>query len=327
MNYPSRFPLFGVVKAAPALLFALSLTSVSAAQAAEPASPPGPMEQVLSLDGGWILEPAGGQAREVKVPGFWERIPGFGNVHAATDRREFDIPASFAKQRIFLKFDAVGDAADVSINGQFAGGHVGPALPFAVDITGLVRVPSTSNTLAVLVRDDTHFSIVREGQNRRNRKHWIPRGMGANNRKGLYQSVTLHAVPIVQVADARITTLVRNKELAVQCEIFNGRKETISGQLTAEVVASNGTVVLALPKTSVELPGYVTTTVPLRSTFSGVELWQPDHPTLYQLRIGLTDAKGTPLHRLETRFGFRSGMARDQVNGTEQGHGWVGKCE
>jgi len=182
---------------------------------------------------------------------------------------------------------------------------VGADLPFTVDITGIITVPSTNNTLAVLVRDDSHFSVPREGDRRRSRKSWIPRGMGANNRKGLYQQVTLHAVSVVQVADVRITTSVRKHELGISYEIFNGHKETVSARLTAEVLGSGGTVALTLPPVQVALSGYVTTTIPLSAPFARAQLWQPDHPALYQLRTTLTDAKGTPLHQLQTRFGFR----------------------
>ena len=281
------------------------LAGLSILPAAEPVVEPADVEQILSLNGTWRLEPAGGQAQEVIVPGFWERIAGLRDVHEASYRREFDLPASFAGNRVFLKFDAVGDAAEVSVNGQHAGGHVGADLPFTVDITGLVTIPSASNKLAVLVRDDSYFSVPREAGKGRSRKSWIPRGMGANNRKGLYQEVSLHAVPIVNVADARITTSVRSHELAVAYEIFNGRKETVTARLAAEVLGSNGTVALTVPSAQVELPGYVTTTVTLRTPFAGVAWWQPDHPALYQLHTTLTGAKETPLHQLRTRFGFR----------------------
>ncbi len=273
--------------------------------AAPPASDTRVTEQTLSLNGTWRLQPVGGTERDVIVPGFWKRIPGLANAHQANYRREFDIPASFAGRRVFLKFDAVGDAADVTVNGQHAGGHIGACLPFVMDITSLVAIPSASNKLEVLVRDDSYFSVSREAGRGRNRKHWIPRGMGANNRKGLYQQVTLGAVPIVNVTDARITTSVRKHELDVTYEIFNGRKETLSAQVAAKVVGTDETVALALTSTPVELPGYVTTTITLRAPFAGVTLWQPDHPALYQLRTTLTDAKGVPLHQLQTRFGFR----------------------
>ncbi len=132
------------------------------------------------------MQPVGAEERDMAVPGFWERSPGLANVHEATYRREFEVPESFADRRVLLRFDAVGDAAEVSVNGQHAGGHVGACLPFEVDITGLVVVPSTTNQLAVFVRDDTHFSVPREAHDRHNRKSWIPRGMGANNRKGIH---------------------------------------------------------------------------------------------------------------------------------------------
>ncbi|GEM_PF-302510 len=263
------------------------------------------IEQALSLDGLWRFVPRGGTEREITVPGFWERLPGLGNVHQATYRREFTVPASFKGQRVYLKFDAVGDAADVSVNGQHVGGHVGAGLPFTVDITGVVTAPSTTNKLEVLVRDDSHFSVAREGGRGRGRKHWIPRGMGANNRKGIYQHVTLCALPPVHVANARITTSVRNRELKVDYEIFNGRKETVSAHLTASVLGTNGTPAFSLPPVDIELPGFVTTTVPLRAPFADVQLWQPDHPTLYPLLTTLADAKGRPLHQIQTRFGFR----------------------
>ena len=262
-------------------------------------------EQVLPLDGLWRLEPVGGAEQEINVPGFWERVSGLSNVHVATYRREFDIPASFADQRIFLRFDAVGDAAEVSVNGQHAGGHVGAALPFEVDITGLVRIPSTSNQLAVLVRDDSHFRVETEARKWGKLKYWIPRGMGGNNRKGLYQSVTLRARPRIYIADARVTTSVRRHELSAVYEIFNSRKETLQVQISAKVLGPDGTSVLTLPPANVELPGYVTTPIRLTPPFGKVDLWQPGRPALYTLQTTMADAKGNPLHQLPMRFGFR----------------------
>jgi beta-galactosidase/beta-glucuronidase len=263
-------------------------------------------ETRVPLDGTWRIQPAGGEEREIPVPRFWERSRGLANVHEATYRREFEVPESFAGRRVLLRFDAVGDAAEVSLNGQHAGGHVGACLPFEVDITGLVATPSTSNQLSVLVQDDTHFSVLREGRDRRNRKSWIPRGMGANNRKGLYQAVYLVARPVVNVADARICTSVRRQELTVAYELFNGRRENIRAQLSSQVVSPDGAVVFTLPPTNFDLSGFVTTTVTLTASFKNVELWQPDHPTLYTLHTVLADgSSGASLHRKSTRFGFR----------------------
>ena len=191
-------------------------------------------------------------------------------------------------------------------NGQHAGGHVGACLPFEVDITGLVGVPSTTNQLAVFVRDDTHFSAPREGRDRHNRKSWIPRGMGSNNRKGLYQTVTLLARPAVNVADVHIRTSVRQKESGVTYELFNGHKETIHAQLSSQVSARDGAVVFTLPATNLDFPGFVATTVTVAAPFKDVQLWQPDHPALYTLQTALVDGPGGKvLERKTARFGFR----------------------
>jgi len=263
-------------------------------------------EMAVSLNGTWRIQPAGDAEREIAVPGFWERLPGLRDVHEATYTCEFDVPESFVGRRVLLRFAAVGDAADISVNGQHAGGHAGACLPFEVDITALVAVPSTGNKLAAAVRDDTHFSVLQQSSDRRNRKHWMPRGMGANNRKGLYQAVTLLARPIVNIADARVRTSVRQRELSVTYEIFNGRKETIQALLSGQVTAKDDTVAVTLPPRSLELPGFVTTSVTLTAPFEGIDLWQPDHPTLYTLQTTLANSRSkAPLHRVSTRFGFR----------------------
>ena len=92
------------------LLAGCPVPIVSAADAA-------PEETSLSLDGTWRIQPAGAEERDIAVPGFWGRSPGLANVHEATYRREFEVPESFAVRRVLLRFDAVGDAAEVSVNG------------------------------------------------------------------------------------------------------------------------------------------------------------------------------------------------------------------
>ncbi len=108
------------------------------------------------------------------------------------------------------------------------------------------------------------------------------------------------------VADVRIQTSVRRKELTVIYELFNSQRETIRAQLEGEVrPAVNGPATLALPAKAVELPGFVTTTVTVVVPFDKVTLWQPDHPALYSLQTALRNADGKALHEVQTRFGFR----------------------
>ncbi|MDQ3815322.1 MAG: hypothetical protein M3347_15495, partial [Armatimonadota bacterium] len=262
-------------------------------------------ESVVSLDGTWRLQPAGGEERDVPVPSAWEQLPGLRQVHVATFRRTFDIPDALAGQRLLLHFDGVGDAAEVFVNGHPAGRHVGAILPFEADITELVAAPSQGNRLEVQVQDDTHFGAPSTATPRGFR-HWMPRGMGANNRKGLLQSVSLRGRPPVYVADVRIQTSVRRREMTVVYEIFNSGRETLKTRLRGTVYAAGGSqAAVTLPDTPVELPGLVTTTVTTKAPFDSVTLWQPAHPALYTLRTLLETQGGQRLQRTETRFGFR----------------------
>ncbi len=272
---------------------------------------PGPLgeETVISLDGTWQIQAEKLPARDIAVPAFWESVQELRGAHQAVCSRAFDVPQACQGQQLALHFDAVGDYAEVRVNGQFAGQHLGPLLPFEIDITGLVAAPSTGNRLEVLIRDDTFFSVPRPSSDWRNRRHWLPRGTGTNNRKGLYQSVSLRARPPVHIADVRVQTSVSNKRLTAICELFNSGRQTVRVRLGGSVrPLPSGASLLTLPERVVELPGFVTTTVELGAEFQppGVTLWQPDHPALYNLRLLLLDDSGRQrLQRCDTRFGFR----------------------
>ena len=268
---------------------------------------PLPEETVVSLDGTWNFAPEGGQPpREIAVPTRWELARDGGGIHAATYSREFDLPPSFRDRRILLRLDAAGEFCEVRVNGRGAGLRlVGPA-PAEFDLTGLVDVPSSGNRLEIAIRDDTHFSVPRPSGDWRNLRHWIPHGIGGNNRKGLFQGVTLRARPGTHIADARVQTSVRGKRLTVLYELRNPHRLAQRVTLGATVrPVGAGSVVLTLPEESVELPGQSTATVALRADWADPTLWQPDHPQLYQLRSILADGAGNRLHRRDTRFGFR----------------------
>lgn len=268
---------------------------------------PVPEETVVSLDGRWHFAPEGDMAPfEIAVPSRWELAKDCRNVHAATYSREFDLPASFRNRRILLRFDAVGEFCEVRINGRSAGQQLVGPVPAEFDLTGLVSVPSAGNRLEVLVKDDTHFSVPRPNADWRDRRHWVPHGIGGNNRKGLFQSVTLRARPPVHIADVRVQTSVREKRITVIHELYNPGRLPVRVTLGGSVrPAAGGEVALTLPTVSVELPGQMTTTVPLEAAWADPVLWQPDQPRLYQLRSLLADEGGKRLHRRDTRFGFR----------------------
>jgi hypothetical protein len=261
----------------------------------------------VSLNGAWRFQAAGGAEREIPVPAMWDRLGGLRQVHEATYRRTFDVPAAMRGQRLVLRFDAIGDAGEVWVNGCFAGQAANPTLPVEFDITGLVGAPSADNRLEVRVQDDTHFTAPQYGRGGHDEKTWLPRGIGGDSRKGLIQDVNLVGRPTVAIADARVQTSWRQRRLTVVYELRNSGKATVEARLSATVrPAAGGDAVLTLPAQHVSLPGYVTTTVTLTAPIGeGITWWRPDQPALYTVGSLLDQDPGQRLDRAETRFGFR----------------------
>jgi hypothetical protein len=261
----------------------------------------------LSLNGSWEFVPEGDEAvTEVPVPMALEQVKGMRNVHAGVYRRNFAVPENFAGQRILIRFDAIGEYGDLRINGRSAGAQLVGPLPAEFDITGLVAVPSEDNFLELSFKDDTHFGVPKDTKDWRNIRHWVPRGIGTNARKGLFQQVTLCSRPQVHIADVRVQTSVREQRLTVIYELFNSHREDRTVVLGGYVRPWDGlTKVLQLPEREVALPGQMTSSVEITVPWTDAVYWQPNHAQLYQLRSIMKTAKGQRLHWRDTRFGFR----------------------
>ena len=101
--------------------------------------------------------------------------------------KEFDVPASFTKERILLHFGAVDQIAKVWVNGKEAGFHEGGYLPFSLDITDLVHWKE-KNSLVVKVKDSLS-KVYPYGKQRKKRG-----GMWYTPISGIWQSVWLENV-------------------------------------------------------------------------------------------------------------------------------------
>ena len=94
-------------------------------------------------DGAWTLAVDGGSPRAIRVPGggyssdFQE--PPFVDQNSVASsvvyRRQFTAPAAREGTVLHLAFGAVNHGARVALNGVEVGSHLGPMMPFEVDVT------------------------------------------------------------------------------------------------------------------------------------------------------------------------------------------------
>lgn len=197
-------------------------------------------------------------------------------------RRTFRLPAGAPRGRVFVDFAGVMTAAAVTLNGQRLGEHRGGYVPFSFDLTPHVNWTG-SNTLEVEV-DSTE------------RKDIPPFGGAVDYLTfgGVYREAALRIVPAAFIENVFART-VDPKRVDVRCYV-NGEAQ---GALTLEAELRDGARVIR------------SASVPLREqeqtvtldSLQDVELWDVDHPKLYQVAVRL---KGPGVaDEYTTRIGVR----------------------
>jgi beta-galactosidase len=211
-------------------------------------------------------------------------------------RKHLALPATVIGRRISLEFDGVFQDAEIWVNGQKAGRHVGGYTGFSVDITPYVK--AGGNLLAVHVNNEWNARVA-------------PRAGEHVFSGGIYRNVRLVVTDPVHVAwyGTFVTTPQVSEERAsvrVQTEVRNDRA---GGQtkvaLVSEVLDAAGRR-LSVQRSERTVPAASTVTYdqPLLDIASP-RLWSPDRPTLYKL-VSRLYVDGKAVDRFETPFGIRT---------------------
>lgn len=201
-------------------------------------------------------------------------------------RRNFSVPAAWSGKRVLLNFEAVDWRCTVYINGEQVGSHDGGYDPFTFDITDKVKV-GAENEVAVKVYDPTDRWSVPRGKQVRN-----PGGIFYTACSGIWQTVWLEAVNKAYIQDFRLTPDIDAETLTVNAvaggDIDNVQKIKATAYHGSQKVAegegqSGQDIVLSI---------------------ANPDLWNPDHPFLYDLKLELTDKSGGK-DEVESYFGMR----------------------
>jgi beta-galactosidase len=276
----------------PALL--LSLLLLVPLHAQEEGSPTGELCQ--SLDGPWqfttnpalVTQDTGWD--QITVPGNWETLPAYATYSGkGWYRRSFDVPAAWKGKQVRLRFEAVNQKADVTLNGQSLGNHFGGYTPFEFDVTSAVKYGET-NTVTVCADNTYH------------RGAWWPWG-------GISRSVALIANNDARIVWQHIRSepdlAAGTAHVTVSYLLHNSSATAISGNLEASITYPGAPQSLATQKASATLTpkgdsqAQITFDLP-----AGVHLWDFDHPNLYTLTTTL-QASDKTLHALTDNFGIR----------------------
>lgn len=206
-------------------------------------------------------------------------------------RRHFAVDAQ-PGQRVWLHFEGVMAAAEVYLNGERIGGHVGGYTPFACELTG--RVHRGDNVLAVVVdsterTDIPPFGFVID---------YLTYG-------GIYREVWLEYTEPVFVRNVQVKTPQNeNGGRRVEADVYIDNAQGVKGDyvLRFELAGKDG--VTARYEQSVRLSGVAEEKLTVSFDAGKVALWSLDDPNLYTLSVWLMGEDG-PVDEYKTRFGFR----------------------
>ena len=175
-------------------------------------------------------------------------------------RRTFTVTDEQAGKVAMLHFGAVDQSCRVFVNGEFAGKHDGGYVPFALDITKLVRVGE--NELTVECVDTTEKSGFTRGKQSSNAGTiWYTK------QSGIWQSVWMEFLPQKHIRDFTIKTDAFTKTVTIDVDCVGD-----CGDITLTVY-DGGQAML-------------TTRFVGRAVVEGdFELWSPENPKLYDFTL------------------------------------------
>ncbi len=197
-------------------------------------------------------------------------------------RRALNLPKGFHKGKVLLHFGAVDQVAEVYLNRQIVGKHVGGYEAFSLDITDYLQ---DTNVLEVRVKDDLRSKVLPYG------KQTLKRGgMWYTPVSGIWQTVWVESVPQKHIESLDIQ--VSLEEATV----------TVEPKLTGAVVFEGK---------EIELQDGVAVLRP-----DVIENWTPENPKLYDFSVVCGD------DRVESYFALRTievkeveGISRLCLNG------------
>ena len=250
-----------------------------------------------------------GKWKKIEVPCNWE-LQGFGEYtygrwytvkgqrpsdETGIYRYKFDVPKSWAGQRVKIFFDGVMTDAEIIINGKPAGElHQGGFYRFSYDITELLNLGKKNQLEVKVAKESANRSI-----NAAERKaDWWLFG-------GIYRPVWLEVLPQIHMKHFVLSADHKGK--------FQASIDMEGDAKGHEIVVSVRS--LKDGKTVYTSNGQTTITHPINNSgkeqmisgeWTNIVPWSTEAPNLYVVKLELKNPEGKIVQTRETRIGFRT---------------------
>jgi hypothetical protein len=220
-------------------------------------------------------------------------------------RRQFAVPADWSGKRISLHFGAVDWETTVFVNDKQVGTHRGGYDPFSFDITDALA-ESGSQTIVVAVCDPTDAGPQPRGKQVRR-----PGGIMYTPSTGIWQTVWIEPLPERSIEKLKITPDVDGKRVRVHVDASTNtegsiiRATALWDRKAAGVKSSvDDRVRIWEQAWNNQATGVGKANEALEIILNEPQLWSPDSPFLYDLRVELVQ-DGKVVDEVYSYFGMR----------------------
>ncbi len=214
-------------------------------------------------------------------------------------KRKFSVPSDWKGKSIILHFEAVDYATTVIINGAVVGSHKGAYDRFSFDITPYLK-SSGDQEIIVAVEDPSSA-----GPQPRGKQQMFQRGIWYTPVSGIWQTVWIEPVATEAfLKEANIVADIDAKTVSITPLLNKPLKPDY--QVRAEV-SFNGQKV-----TEHDVVGDLEMVIPIEN----LNLWSPDTPHLYDLKLVLVNKSGAILDEITSYFGMRK-ISLGEFNGNK----------
>ena len=203
-------------------------------------------------------------------------------------RKSFRLPNNWSENDVVLHFEAVDYHCAVWVNDAFVGTHKGGFDRFSFNITPYVK-PGGLQKVVLAVEDATNFSSQPRGKQQINSS-----GIFYTPVSGIWQTVWLEAVSSEAfLKQVKITTDIDNSSVSIIP--MSNRSLVKRYKVGVDIFFDNKKVASGITK-----PG-----IPLDLKIENAQLWSPDHPNLYDVRMSLINPSRVVIDLVESYFGMR----------------------
>jgi beta-galactosidase len=229
-------------------------------------------------------------------------------------KKDFVLNGDWKSKKVFIEFEGVMQKAEVWVNGVLAKTNYGGYLPFTMDITALVRF-DLPNRIVVKTDNADHPEI--------------PPGKTIATLdfcyySGIYRNVHIYATEKLYVTDNNYPNKVasgglriwfpevtKNKAvIATNTHIQNDDRQDRDYHLRYELLDATGKSVLLSHSPQIKTLSGRDTLINHHLSISNPNLWHPDHPYLYTLKVSIIE-KGKILHQKKLKTGIRKFDIKD----------------